>query len=218
MIRVLPPVIRSIGAPPEQHADRVVAEMLRFIVRGQLERQRHIDAALNLPDGNPLAQAKLARKLEESGRPFIFDVSLKRTGKRGRYQLNFVTLDGYGPGSKRIIGDVKDIPPRPWLAIGLHWIKSLGNHRYDESHSTVVLITHHALSRLAQRTSVRTDDDLLAAVIAIWSAYAKWVSEHRSVRFPADHRLTFQIVDGGNAMAVLSHDEGKNTVIVKTII
>jgi len=32
------PVIQSIGLPPEKHADRVVAEMLRFIAREQVRR------------------------------------------------------------------------------------------------------------------------------------------------------------------------------------
>jgi hypothetical protein len=217
--RIIPPTISSVGAPPEQHADRVVAEMLRFLVRGQLERQRHIKAALRLPDGNPQAQAKLARRLEETGWPLILDVRLRKSGKRGRYELDFTALDGYSPIRKKIIGDVKDIPQKPWLAISLVWLESKGNHSYDASSVTAVLITHHALSRLAQRTSVRTVDDLIGAVDAIWSAYAKYVHDHRTVRFPRDHRLTFDIDGGGNALAVLSHDEDwENTIVVKTII
>ena len=87
--------IHSVGAPPEQHADRVVAEMLHVLVRGRLEREKHIKATLNLPDGNPRAQAKLAKKLEERGWPFI--LSLRETGKRGRYELNFVTWTAGAP-------------------------------------------------------------------------------------------------------------------------
>jgi len=105
--------IHSVGAPPEQHADRVVAEMLHVLVRGRLEREKHIKATLNLPDGNPRAQAKLAKKLEERGWPFILDVSLRKTGKPGRYELNFVTLDGWSPGGN-IITDEKDIPQKPY--------------------------------------------------------------------------------------------------------
>ena len=213
------PTIQSVGLPPKEHADRVVAEMLRFLVRGRLARERHIATALRLPDGNPRAQAKLARKLEESGWPFILDVSLRKTGKRGRYELNFCGLDGWSPSRGQIILDEGDIPQKPWLAISLTWIMSKGNHTYDERSVIAMMITHHALSRLAQRSSVKSIRDLLMAVNAIWSAYVERVSEHRSIRFPDNHRLTFNLDGGGNALAVLNHHRDvKNSVVVATII
>jgi hypothetical protein len=215
------PTITSVGAPPEAHADRVVAEMLRFLVRGQLAREKAIAAVLNLPDGNPRAQAKIARKLEETGWPFVLNVSLKKSGKRGRYELCFVSLDGYSPSLRQVIVDEKDIPHKPWLAISLHWIKSRGNHDYDERRATIMLLTHHALSRLAQRSSVKCIWDLVGAVVAIWSAYAERFHDYGGFKFPEGHRLQFQLDGGGIGLAVLNHDRfgvSKNRVVVATII
>jgi hypothetical protein len=213
------PTIQSVGLPPEEHADRVVAEMLRYLVRGRLAREREIKAALILPDGNPRAQAKLARKLEERGWPFVLDVSLRKTGKRGRYELNFVGLDGWSTSRGQIIIDEQNIPHKPWISISLNWIVSKGNHSYDERSVVAVLITHHALSRLAQRSGVKTVSDLLMAVNAIWSAYTEHVYDRRGIRFPEGHRLTFQLHSGGNALAVLNHHRTiKDSVVVNTII
>jgi hypothetical protein len=196
--------------------------MLQFLVRSQLERERAIAAVLNLPDGNPTAQAKIARKLEESCWPFVLDVRLKRVGKRGRYELCLATLDGWSAALRRVIMNEGEVPAKPWLALGLHWIESRGNHRYDESHVTMMMITHHALSRLAQRSGVRTVRDLVEAVDAIWVAYANRVHAHRGLKFPDGHRLQFQLADGGNALAVLNHDrnepDNQNRVVVATII
>jgi hypothetical protein len=69
------PTIQSVGAPPEEHADRVVAEMMRSMVQSRLSRDSLINAAINMPDGNPKAQAKLAKKLRDIGWPFVFDVN-----------------------------------------------------------------------------------------------------------------------------------------------
>jgi hypothetical protein len=113
------PTIQSVGAPPEEHADRIVAEMLHLLVRGRLAYERHIKAAIYLPDGNPRAQAKLAGRLRQSGWPFILSADLIQAGKRGRYVLSFATLDGWSPSRQRIIADEGDIPQKPWLAVSL---------------------------------------------------------------------------------------------------
>jgi hypothetical protein len=215
------PTIHSVGAPPEQHADRVVAEMLRFLVRGRLEREKEIAAALNQPDGNPRAQQKLAKRLEDKGWPFVFRVDLVKAGKRGRYTLHFFGLDGFSPSRRKIIVEEQDIPSKPWLALSSFLIVSKGNHAYDESSGILMLLTHHALSRLAQRTSVRTISDLFGAVIGLWGAHVDYVVEHGS-GFRDGQRLAFQLgPDGGSAAAVLTHHrdvERSKVVVVATII
>jgi hypothetical protein len=104
------PTIQSVGAPLEEHADRVVAEMMRIMVQSRLGRDSLINAAINLPDGNPKAQAKLAKKLQDIGWPFIFDVNLFKSGKRGRYVLDFCSLNGWNPITKKLIFDAQSIP------------------------------------------------------------------------------------------------------------
>jgi hypothetical protein len=215
---IRPPVIGSVGAPPEQHADRVVAEMLRFLVRGRLARDAHIKAALNLPDGNPLAQQKLARRLDEQGWPFVFNVELAESGKRGRYTLHFFGLDGFSPVTRQIIEAERDLPNKPWLALSSFLIVSKGRHTYDEKSGIVMLITHHALSRLAQRTSVRTVTDVYCALIGLWSAHFDHVVEHGPY-FRDGQRLEFQLgPDGGSAVAVLTHHRDKKKIVVVSTI
>jgi hypothetical protein len=54
--------IHAHGPPPEKNADRVVAEMLRLIVKARsagIEQIKH--ALATTPDGNPRAQLKLAK-------------------------------------------------------------------------------------------------------------------------------------------------------------
>jgi hypothetical protein len=84
-----------------------------------------------------------------------------------------------------------------------------------------MLVTHHALSRLVQRSSVKRIEDLHNAVCNIWSAYTERVSEY-GPEFQDDHRLTFRLDGGGNALAVLNHhrsmSDAGNSVVVSTIL
>jgi hypothetical protein len=193
--------------------------MLRFLVLGRLAREREIKAAIDQPDGNPLAQSKLARRLEDEGWPFVFRVDLVKSGKRGRYTLHFFGLDGFNPVTRRIIEAERDIPHKPWLAISSFLVLSRGKHAYDESSGIVMLLTHHALSRLAQRTSVRTVSDIYVAAIGLWAAHVEHVVEH-GPDFRDGQRLTFEIgPDVGGAVAVLAHHrEQKKVVVVATIL
>ena len=81
------PVIQSVGLPPEKHADRVVAEMLRFIAREQQARRarnRLVHKAMS--DWSPKAQARMVERIRRSGGPAVIDVKLT-PGTRGRYLI-----------------------------------------------------------------------------------------------------------------------------------
>ena len=72
-----PPHIHAVGEVPERHADRVVAEMLRWIVAERQRRKVALYGILNLtPDSNPQAQQKLADKLRRLGGEFFPAVAL----------------------------------------------------------------------------------------------------------------------------------------------
>jgi hypothetical protein len=215
------PTIQSVGAPPEEHADRVVAEMMRVMVQSRLGRDSLINAAINLPDGNPKAQAKLAKKLQDIGWPFIFDVNLFESGKRGRYALDFCSLNGWNPITKKLIFDEQSIPHKPWLAFTATRISSKGNHAYDETSFSTMFLTHHSLSRLVQRSNVKHMKDLLIAIHGIWLAYVDRSADH-GADFSEGHRLTFKLHNSGNAMAVLNHYRdmpiAESRAVVSTII
>ena len=79
------PAIQSVGPPPERHADRVVAEMTRWL---QAEAERHfpmIIAVLREPrPGNAKAQARHLARLRRAAGPMLLDAKLE-PGTRGKY-------------------------------------------------------------------------------------------------------------------------------------
>jgi len=216
------PTIQSVGAPSEEHADRVIAEMMRIMVKNRLGRDSLIKAAINLPDGNPKAQAKLAKKLQDIGWPFIFDVKLFKSGSRGRYALDLCSLNGWNPITKKLIIDEQSIPYyKPWLAFTVTRLASKGNHAYEETSVGAMFLTHHSLSRLVQRSDVMHMKDLLIAIHGIWLAYVAHIKDHGAA-FLEHHRLTFKLHNSGNALAVLNHYRdmpiAKESAVVSTII
>src|ERR1700746_2484947 len=84
-----------------------------------------------------------------------------------------------------------------------------------------LLITHHALSRLAQRCNAREASDLVLAVNAIWYAFVEAdLKAHEdgaglNAR-PASQRISVKLPgDMGEAIAVLCpHDTRPHTLVV----
>ena len=80
--------IQSIGLPPEQHADHVIAEMLHDLARKRAHLQDAVaEEFRNARDGNPRAQQKMAARMLAAG---AAQVKLE-PGKRGRYSLFFTS-------------------------------------------------------------------------------------------------------------------------------
>jgi len=150
------PTIKSVGLPPEKHSDRIVGEMLRVIVTARQQSWSRIHAVLNNSAvGNPKAQAKLVAKLKEAARPFMIGVHLQ-PGKRGSLSSR-VCVPRWLECRDQTDRDADDpIPETPWLALSIITLTSKGNHRCDKDGGVALLITHHALSRLAQRCGART--------------------------------------------------------------
>ena len=69
-----------------------------------------------------------------------------------------------------------------------------------------MLITHHALSRTAQRLGLRTDEHMLVAARTIWNAAAGLINRQKGtwVEPPAQGwRVPLETVDGDAAVVVL---------------
>ena len=74
--------IQSVAAPPERHADRIIAAMLRLLA----QRRAQIAAAITearraSKDGGERAQQHMAERIRRAG---AVNVTLK-PGSRGRY-------------------------------------------------------------------------------------------------------------------------------------
>jgi hypothetical protein len=176
------------------------------------ERQRRIQQVLdNTPDGNPRAQRKMVSKIESLGKPFVLRVEIE-PGKRGRYELLTVIIDGWDPSRSALILDEDDrIPERPWLACTWALTKSVGRHRYNTETGWPFFCTHHALVRLAQRCGARTANDLLTAVNNIWMAWLTCLNERG--RIPL--RLRFYLRDDTYAVALLKHADCESGVLAQ---
>ena len=218
--------IQSIGAPPERHADRVVAEMLQAIVKTRLRRMEQIgQVLLTTPDGNPRAQRKLADKLMAAGGGFLLHVAVE-PGKRGRYKMILRVLDGWDSGRRAVIYDgpagAATIPERPWLTVTTIRRVSAGRHDYDVFFSWDLFVTHHALSRLAQRCGARTPADLMAAAAEMWATYVLRCFEQRGGDWVRDgFELEFALNGSEPARAVLARydaDDMEGAVVVVTIV
>lgn len=160
--------ILSIGPPPERHADRVVAAMLRQLAQTRAHLFPAICAALqSSSDGTPQAQRKLERRIKEAGALS----TLLTPGKRGRYTLHFCDCTGWDPARnvEITLADLDTLPPQSWLAYRANRIKSAagGRQEFTLTGEPFLFVTHHCLSRAAQRADARTVEHLLIAAECI---------------------------------------------------
>ncbi len=197
--------------------------MLRMIARSRPSLLACLQELVRtMPDGNPRAQEKLRRKLKEVGGLLIPDVYLT-PGKRGRYKLHIVSIDSWDAERKDFIQDENDaIPDKPWLACSIAKMESSGNYSYSQSRALVLLVTHHALSRLAQRYRATTARDLLIAVDNILYAFMDQHHKNKNVDWIRDGmRMQFPLTDTENAAAVINRydEDGLRTKgVVVTIV
>jgi hypothetical protein len=71
-------MFKSIDAPPERHADRVIAEMLRELTKTRAQiGPAMVEAVRQSKDGGPRAQQRMAERIRKAG---VMNVSLK-TGR-----------------------------------------------------------------------------------------------------------------------------------------
>jgi hypothetical protein len=165
------PEITSVGSPPERYADRIVALMLQQLAEQQAQRSRLItDLISGSRGGTPKAQQKLAARLEKAG---ALNVDL-RTGKRGRFELCFLELLGWDAAQDEAILPEHSgpWPEKPWLVCHVNGLEGRGA---GTKMAPLVFITHHCLSRAAQRLEVRTAADLRVMTELIILAASKLV-------------------------------------------
>jgi hypothetical protein len=154
--------IQSVGLPPEQHADRVIAEMLRDLARKRAQIELAIGAAIkSSKDGNPKAQAKMAERMRRAGAEHV----TLTPGKRGRYEITIYHWTGWDPIGDQEIRDDSTMPQKPWIACQFTYIETKGRGRglAEYTGGPLLLVTHHALSRAAQRFGIRTAHDRCCA-------------------------------------------------------
>lgn len=214
------PQISSIGPPPEKHADRVVAAMMRHLV----ERSAHLRSTLadvlkeGYRAGSARAQTKLAQRIKRAG---AVDVHLI-PGKRGQYRLMFDDISGWDPHQDGPIGPSDPIPPKPWLVFHVSEIRNPGNNLRPKFFThPAVFITHHVLSRAAQRLDLRTTGD--AQTLTKFIAHAAMVLMANEVEFdpekapPNGHRIQLELKTGGTITLVCKKHTTRAALVAATI-
>jgi hypothetical protein len=171
------PKILSAGPPPERHADRVTAEMLRELARQKASLWETLaEVMFDSKDGNPKAQRRMVERLKKAGAGHI----KLEPGKRGQYKLYIYEQAGWDPTRDAEIGPEDPIPEKPWVACYITHIHSRGRGRTrdeDVQSAPALFITHHVLSRAAQRSGLRTIEHLMDTVRVIWNAAADFMNE-----------------------------------------
>ena len=198
--------------------------------------------------GSIKAQQKMVSRLEQAGAMEVHLVP----GKRGKYELYWYEWNGWDPETKKQIKIVdqkaanKDsrkaqiftlkngyvdmnmvIPDKPWLACVLKRMQSLGNGLMEMTIQSVttLLVTHHALSRMAQRYEVRSVEDLLVVSQKMLNILLPWYNqvteaEWNSVQGRVPPFNGWKINMDKATLVVLPHEEPrlKMCMVVVTVL
>jgi hypothetical protein len=213
------PSIASDGSPPERHADRVVDEMIRWLVKESARFRPPVAEALKTSaDGNPKAQKRMAERIRNLGGG-VFNGVWLNPGKRGRYMLTLAYWTGWHPEQDRPI-EADDLLPttKVWLA---YWQTDLigeGAGKRAERSMPRLLATHHALSRLAQRCDARTLVELINGLGLMWGAVLDLVNAHGDDGWLNPPSGQWRVEIKGGATVVLKPHERVRTLVAVTIL
>jgi hypothetical protein len=164
----------------------------------------------------------MVKRMREAGGELLLMLHLD-PGKRARFELTVSEISGYDPEINDVIHDEgPPAPPRPWLAVVCTHVKWHGRGRHPEiKGAEVLLLTHHALSRLAQRAGARTPADLLMATRALFDVILHARIAPDDELPPAGRRFTIGLSGHmGEATAVVTrHDDPEvRALVVATIL
>jgi len=212
--------IQSVGPPPERYADRVTAQMMHQLARTHASVWMAINEAVAASsDGGARAQRKMEERIKRAG---ALRTELT-PGKRGRYTLIVHNIVGWDRArdAEVLVGD--RVPERPQIACNVTVIRSEGRGRdlVKIRSRPMVLVTHHLMSRAAQRLGVRTSAHLVAATTAIWDAAIGLLCEKGGdvQAFldapPEGWRVAVRPIDG--AVVVLRRHERRAALIAATV-
>jgi hypothetical protein len=209
--------IQSAGPPPERHADRVVAEVLRVTAVSHASTKQAIsDAIINSSDGSPKAQRKMEARIKAAG---ASNNTYLTPGKRGRYALQIYDLSGWDPARDIEIGLNDPIPREPWIVCWLNLLESEGRGRIDLKSAPILFVTHHALSRAAQRWGARTVNDLISVVHVVWNGALRHINSHDDLSWlelpPQGIRI--QVGTEQTLTVVLKRHDKWNALIAATV-
>jgi hypothetical protein len=169
-------------------------------------------------DGGPRGQRRMQERIDRLGILY----SDLTPGKRGVYELAFYDLTGWDVSRDAEIKAGDPLPEKPWLVCLANRLISegRGRRRWELKAATVLFVTHHALSRAAQRCGVKTSQHLLAVTENIFLEVLEHRKQTESWRQWLDtippEGLRLPVAD--DAIVVLKRHEKRHAVVATTIL
>jgi hypothetical protein len=121
-------------------------------------------------DVGPRGQEQIRKRIEAagvvSGRANV-KTRLESDGKRGKYKILFMFWAGWDRDREEEIKAGDPIPERPQLVYWAAALERTGNGERSIMYRPILIISHHVLSRTAQRHELRTVDDMLDTIEAL---------------------------------------------------
>jgi hypothetical protein len=210
------PQIQSAGPPPLRHAERVTSEMLAFLHGQHPQLFARAHGVINLRQmGSLKGQQRTADRLNKALGPLSLGVYLSQV-KRGRGTLMFADWSTWDPLAGAEADSARPPPPLAWLVAYLN-IYRVANYQIDVRSNARLLVSRHAIIRLAQRADVRTINDLIAAMRELWQAtFHLMARDLDGWTKPPDGIWRIPV---GDAIAILEPDrDGAARLVCKTIL
>jgi hypothetical protein len=215
--------IHSVRAPPELHANRVVANMMRHLAERHAEVWQVIIAITKDPmarDGNARAQKKLEAKVKAAGAAWTDLIP----GKRGKYKLFIASWVGWNPATNsRILtpGDGID-EPWLWLTLDYYTVEGMGHSMVRYSTRLAVFLTRHALSRVCQRWAARTLTDLERVIKTLATRMLEYIAEAEIAdaewhAHMSPDGIRLRMKKGGPVLVCKPHDKYRALVLVTVL-
>jgi len=204
---------------PERHADRIVAEMMRHLAQQRADLWETLGSIIkNANDGAPAGQRKLEQKIKQIAKCHV----RLHPGKRGKYSIDVYDMTGFDPERDSEIKKGDPIPAKPWLAQWVTYIESSGNGRGSITMDSylLVLITHHALSRAAQRFGARTMAHMLNIASSIGGTVTRVMAEkkHQWLDTPPEGWPIPITADASiSATVILKRHETRSCLVAATV-
>ncbi len=222
-----------VGPPPDRHAERVVGEMLRWLLVEYNQTTERVNGLLDVDKmGSPTAQRRVFERVKRAFGPLVFRHELEE-GKRGRFRVAIYDWAVWDAAGHRFVEGDAPMPAAAALACVFTHYVGTGRQRCDKRVVAYLIVTRHAAVRLAQRCAVRDAHDLLAQACALSTRAANMVvalkDDEWSKPPPSGWRLpVYRVspgpdgaVEGREALAgvaVLTVDGVSKRLIVKTVL
>jgi hypothetical protein len=160
----------------------------------------------------------LAVRLEKAGAAHV----KVRPGKKAQFSISFSSLDGWDPARDAAIEEGDAIPEKPWLVFSLGRFTNPGREQVPSfTLVPLVFVTHHVLSRAAQRLGGKTIKELEAWSVSLFGTGMDIVLEvgrENLNQLPVfGRRAISQLDENTKATVVFKKHESRSALVATTI-